>query len=290
MTALVDEEISMKTLDSGEVQGVYFAPKEVKGESPAVLILHGSEGSTQFTSYSAAALARRGYRSLALQYFGGKNQSKNLVRIPLETVQQGFDWLNRQPGVKKGSIAVVGFSRGAEAALCFGEMNSKVRAVVAIAPTSMRFQGFISYTQPCLDAAFTWKSKDLPYAKLHFTPGSTQNLYTEAVVAPENASARIEVEKINGPVMLISGQSDPVWPSSFFGKEIKDRLTQKRFRHELDWRDYPNAGHILLAPSSNSPTKLKPPTQYGGTEEGVGKALTESWPAMIAFLDRTFKK
>ncbi len=81
--------------------------------------------STPFTSYSAAALARREYRSLALQYFGGKNQRKNLVRIPLETVQQGFDWLNRQPGVKKGSIAVVGFSRGAEAALCFGEMNSK---------------------------------------------------------------------------------------------------------------------------------------------------------------------
>lgn len=290
LTTLSRGDVIKEVVDTPAVKGIFYSPKNETKDTPAVLVLHGSEGSTQFTSYTAAALAKEGYRTLALRYFGGENQSKHLVRIPIESMQDGFNWLANQPHVKKDSMGVIGFSRGAEAALSFAALNPNVRVVVAVAPTCMRFQGFISNWEPCFDAAFTWKSRDLPFAKLEFIPGSTKSIFEAALSKPSNAKAQIEVEKTNGPIMLLSGQMDPIWPSSLFAKEIKGRLTQSHFRHECEWLDYPNAGHVLLAPPSGNPTKSKPPIQFGGTEVGVGKAFSEAWPAMIRFLARAFNR
>lgn len=142
-------------------------------------------------------------------------------------------------------------------------------------------------TKPVTDAAFTWKGKPLPYSSLKFTFGSMTSTYSKALADPANQSAYIELERSRAPIMLISGQSDVVWPSSMLAGKVVERLKANKFRHEVLWKDYPNAGHILLAP--NYKPVEKPPTQYGGTAEGVNRALSEAWPAMMEFLARANK-
>lgn len=85
------------TVDTPTVQGEYYSPGIGTDRKPGILVVHGSEGSTQFTSYAAKELARAGYPSLAVRYFGGKGQPANLINVPLETLEEGLKWLKTQP-------------------------------------------------------------------------------------------------------------------------------------------------------------------------------------------------
>jgi len=272
------------TLDTRSVQGEYYAPASTGKRLPSVLILHGSEGSTQYTSAAAAGLAKAGFAALAVRYFGGRDQPRNLVNVPMETFARGLEWLRSRPEVDRRKVFVLGYSRGAEAALDFATIEKRIAGVVAVSGACMRFQGFISMTVPCPDAAFTLQGQPRPFTKLTFFGRSIADLYSSAVKDPANERNWIPVERIRGPIMLISGQSDPVWASSMMAGQIVRRLKTKGFRHELRWHDYPNAGHVLLTPSFSG---LSGPTQFGGTAEGVATAMHDAWPSMIEFLRRS---
>jgi pimeloyl-ACP methyl ester carboxylesterase len=45
--------------------------------------------------------------------------------------------------------------------------------------------------------------------------------------------ATIAVENIAGPVLLVSGELDPVWPSTEMSNAVVDRLSRKGFRYPV---------------------------------------------------------
>jgi hypothetical protein len=47
----------------------------------------------------------------------------------------------------------------------------------------------------------------------------------------ETSKAVINVEDINGPVLLISAKNDNIWPSAFMEKKIIERLDVNEFEH-----------------------------------------------------------
>ena len=140
--------------------GVFYGPA-AGTPGPAVLVLGGSEGGLGLSSRRAAHLASQGFAALALAYFGAEGLPPTLANIPLEYFQRALAWLARQPEVQPDRIAVLGISRGSEAALQLGAtFHGGLRAVVAEVPSHIRWNGF---DRSAPGAAWTERGVPLPF-------------------------------------------------------------------------------------------------------------------------------
>jgi Acyl-CoA thioester hydrolase/BAAT N-terminal region/BAAT / Acyl-CoA thioester hydrolase C terminal len=127
---------TMQSLTADGFVGEFWHPASTTARGPAVLVLGGSEGGLPGTLLSAL-LASSGYPALGVAYFGAPGLSQTLSKIPLEYFAGALRWLARQPGVNPGSIAVLGVSRGSEAAQLLGVYYpGLVHAVIASVPSN----------------------------------------------------------------------------------------------------------------------------------------------------------
>ncbi|MDM0075207.1 acyl-CoA thioesterase/bile acid-CoA:amino acid N-acyltransferase family protein [Variovorax sp. J2P1-59] len=278
--------------------GRMFEPAH-QGPHRAVLVVGGSNGGLAWSQEMAALLASRGYAALALAYFAAEGLPPTLDRIPLEYFGTALEWMSAQPGVAAKHLAVVGISRGGELALLLGATYPGIRAVVAYVPSGIAWPAY----PPTGHGAWTLNGKEVPYADtLSYDASRRSSAGIEAgkfdcyLVPLEDADfadrAAIPVERINGPVLLISGADDQLWPSSELAEFAVRRFTQTGFPHRVEHLKYANAGHSIGWP--NGPTtmlKFKHPVSgedmdMGGTPEGTAHARQDSWSRMLAFLQR----
>jgi BAAT / Acyl-CoA thioester hydrolase C terminal len=103
--------------------------------------------------------------------------------------------------------------------------------------------------------------------------------------------AQIHVEDTHGPILLISGQSDGVWPSSDMTSAVASRLKSEHFKYAVERLDYPNAGHRAGAPEIDPswhgelrhPISGRP-EDLGGTPAGNAASGLDAGPRVLAFL------
>jgi hypothetical protein len=144
------------------------------------------------------------YAALALAYFAADALPRNLERVPLETVDRAVEWLRKQPTVDPNRIAIVGVSKGAELALLSASRNPRIKAVVAIAPSSVVFQNL--GRGRASTSSWTSGGADVPFAPFIQSDAFDKtrrlvDLYEASLeVAPP--AARIPVERISGPILL----------------------------------------------------------------------------------------
>jgi dienelactone hydrolase len=101
-------------------------------------------------------------------------------------------------------------------------------------------------------------------------------------------AAAIAVEKIRGPVLLLSGEDDGLWPSPVLAELAVARLAAhgRRATH----RCYPGAGHMFgpVGLPATVNTVVHPlrgrPLALGGTPAGNAAAAADSWPRVVQFL------
>ncbi len=86
--------------------------------------------------------------------------------------------------------------------------------------------------------------------------------------------AEIKVEKINGPILLLAGKSDSMWPSHPMSEMMIKRLEEKKFSHWFKLYSYENAGHTL-----------NDGNMMGGTAEGNKNARMDSEQRILDFLN-----
>ena len=92
------------------------------------------------------------------------------------------------------------------------------------------------------------------------------------------AAAAIPVERIHGPIMLISSGDDHLWPAEEMSEAIVARLKQHSFAHRVEHLHYPNAGHMLRYPylpttarASRNPHLRNARYSFGGTAPATRK-------------------
>ena len=276
------------TLGPGMV-GAYYPPPTGRGD--VVLVLGGSEGGLQGSQPLASRIAEHGVGALALAYFGAPGLPQTLEKVPLESLQAGIDWVRKQPGMTGRRLVVLGVSKGGEAALLLAANDPRLCAVVAGVPSSVVWAG-IDMAHPATPVTVSsWTMRGKPLAFVPYADGpfrGVRDLYERSLVAaaPETA---IPVEKIRGPVLLISGKADQLWPSTPMSEAVMARLEAKHFAYAHKHLAYDNAGHAAFGPPlpADSPTMARL-ASLGGTAQGNQAARLDDWPKALAFLDEAF--
>ena len=280
--------------------GVAYYPADA-GQRPAVIVLPGSQGGIPGPGAHAGGLASRGYVVLALAYFNAEGLPALLQNIPLEYFATAVDWLKSQPSVDANRIGVLGTSRGGELALLLGATYpSAFRVVVANVPSSVVWPGLSNDAET---PAWTLNGKPLPAVPSNFGRADLtlagRERFLKRMSAPGALSrAAIPVERIAGPILLISGKDDQLWPSDVFAAQVVERLKSHNFRHDVEHYSYEHAGHMMTRPyvptSDVRQVRLHPiskrPNMMGGTPEGQARANIDSWEKLLSFLDRHLRR
>jgi len=275
----VAEGVHVQPVRANGLVGDFYEPTG-GGRHPAMLVLGGSGGGIPPATGPAGGLSSRGYAVLALAYFGVAGLPDNLSRIPIEYFGTALQWLAAQPSVDARRIGVLGASRGAELALLLGVAYPDIRAVVAYMPSNVVWRGCCGGQT----TSIAWTLGGRPLATMP-PPGRPMPL--------EAKRAEIEVEKIHGAVLLISGTDDGVWASAAMAGSIVARLKQAGFRYVFESLTYEHAGHAIsrpYLPTTNLNGRRHPVSgrimQLGGTPAGTAKAREDSWQHVLAFVDR----
>jgi dienelactone hydrolase len=281
------------------VSGLFARPAG-PGPFPAVVAFTGSSGGLGAAAAWAPVLASHGFATLAMAYFGAPGLPERLERIEVEVVERAVEWLGRRDDVLPG-VAVMGLSRGSELALLAGALLDGISAVVASAPSGVSW-GALGAHGPIDAPAWTFGGEDLPYAPMIVPPGvdiagpgpaSLRPLFEYVLAAAPDAvrAAEIPVERVRGPILLISGGADAMWPSTEMADIAVRRAADHDFAHSIVHLRYPDAGHTcfgvpgtpVVVESGRHPLTGGVYT-FGGTRAANAAARTDSWSRMLDFL------
>jgi pimeloyl-ACP methyl ester carboxylesterase len=269
----------------------------------AVLVLTGSGGGID--TLFAPLLASRGYMVFAQAYFAFEGVQPALHDIPLELFAEGIAYLSKQAGGLP--VVLMGTSRGSEAVqLAAVHFPSRVAGVIARVPSHVVNAAARSGVE-FRDPTWTLNGQPLPY--LEYDDG-VDDLVAEYGSDPEGFQAaagylkiwaplgadtefHIPVERLPGPLLIISGSADEIWPSALAGDRLAERLTEQHFPHEVRNLRLAGAGHAIRLPNYPAPfTRGYHPLgvflRMGGTPQANARAARVAWQETLEFLSRIY--
>jgi dienelactone hydrolase len=236
----------------------------------AILLFGGSEGGLGVgVQWIADTLAAHGYPVLAVAYFAEPGLPRLLANIRLEYFRSALRWLARQPQVDPKHMVTFGISRGGELSLLLAAtFPDLIHGAVGYVPSSRVNDGYDGASDPA------WRYRGKPIW----------------------AGIPIAVQRINGPVFVVGGGSDALWPSAASVREIAQELHGHDRSHDDITLVYPDAGHLV---GEAVPQLVVPPARgYGWVTDAAGTfflggspradetAREQSWPQLLTFLSR----
>jgi dienelactone hydrolase len=299
------EQVLRRVADGRGLAGDLFFPV-AGGPHPGVMVVSGSDGGQ--LDHAASLLAAHGYAVLSLGYFAVEDRPAGLHHIDLEYFEQALDWMAVQPEVEGDRIVVVGLSRGGELALQLGSMCPRVAGVVAGSPCGIRQAGISKKNSDFTKPAWMYGGTALPYVPARFNLRRFLQFYSvfvfrrplrlrpvfERLLRKHHvvAAATIPVERIQGPVLLISGTADELWPSQRFAEMVMERLGDADHPYADEHVRYAGAGHFVCfpyaLPSMPPMTRMSPvpifTMDFGGTPAANAASARDSWPEILRFL------
>ncbi|MCP4213750.1 MAG: hypothetical protein GY765_03790 [bacterium] len=173
-----------------------------------------------------------------------------------------------------------------------------------MSPGSVVFQG--EGNDPYTDipkSSWSFKGKPLPFVpwvkvesvvkqlmaknpkQVAIAPCYLEGLKDEAAVS----RAVIAVEKTNGPILLVSGEDDRMWPSALMCRMVEKRLKQHKFRYDYRNLEFKNSGHNISPPGYMITTGEEDEVYaMGGNPGNNAHAQDGTWKAILSFLKKHF--
>ena len=273
-------------LNALEIVGSFFLP-QAQTASAAILVLGGSDGGIGYASSLGKHLSARGYAVLALAYFQKGALPPVLAELPLEYFDAAVKWLENHPRIDSKRLGVFGFSKGAEAALLLASRNKSICAVVAASPSHVAWEGLNRY-KPAGRSSWSVNGSPVPYVpydrSIKFL--SPLAMYKQSLDVSTNLhDTRIAVEEINGPVLLLSGAKDNLWPSTHMAEQIMGKLTEGDSSHKHQHICYQEAGHAV-APLFRLRDRMIFRLMsgiFGGDAKANRSAQLDAWERTVSF-------
>ncbi len=260
------------------------------GDEPlaCVIALGGSECGDSTARSVAIELASRGYAVLALPYCASSRSEQPIeglptafAEIPIDSLEIARDWLRDRIDIRDEAIALWGVSKGAELALAAAERIEGFAVIVAIVPSDVIWQGWgVEETT----SSFSWRGEALPYVPYlgmgeEFSrlgrgqPARIRTAHDAGRLAnPERVPpARIAVEQIDEPVMVIGGDRDRTWDSGDMARNIAEARDEAGLETVIIVDT--EAGHYLAGDA------------FAPLDPAQARVRAEAFPAMLRFLD-----
>ena len=264
-----------------EVSDTIFYSATGESQDVVIIMLGGSEGGMP-DYYDTDSLTAAGYSCLIVGYFRTPNTPDRLQMIPMEYFENVLDELQSMPEVTGKKVVIWGGSKGGELALLLASKYNQINGVIASVPSAVVFQG-IGVQRV---SSWSYEGASIPFVPYVDYDWSTivdaqyVEMYEMSLDQTEAVKqAIIKVENINGPILLLTGKEDTMWPSSHMGNMIVERLEKKGFKNDYRHFAYENAGHTL---NENH--------MMGGTEEGNRKARIDANKRVMNFLAKISKQ
>jgi uncharacterized protein len=233
------------TLHGQELNTAGLCSRLYLGESkqqPLIVGLGGSEGGNAWASDywkpTRDKFIADGYAFLAIGYFACEGAPDTLDRIALDRVHDAIIQASKNPAIDNQKIAIIGGSRGADLALLISSLYRDIKCVIAIVPSHVAFPG---HTAHFSTSAWTYNGKEVPFVPVNEEAvpylikrdlrGAFQMMLKDTAA---EAKAAIKVEKINGPVLLISATNDEIIPSTAMSASMIERFKANNFKHHVD--------------------------------------------------------
>lgn len=227
----------------------------------ALIVLGGSEGNENIPRNLGARFAREGVAALGLCYWNVPGLPDELVEVPVESVERACALL-RSRGYER--IGIYGISKGGELALLAASLMPDLTCAVALSPLDHVMPGItgsggLASKGVSTRSSWTWRSESLGCApggiRLPYL-GIIRRMITERqldmrfvyerMLEGASATSAIKVERINGPVMLISPEHDSMWPSDEACRRIERRLRAQDHPWGVARVTYEHASHIIV--------------------------------------------
>lgn len=240
--------------------GELFRPERDNYPSKALICFSGSDGRFEWSRMLAQVFQSHGLTVLALAYVAEEGLPKDFYHVPIDPLEAAA---RRLHGMGYEKVGLWGISKGAELALTAGSLlPGLVNAVIAVAPMNTVCQGFAKKNGISLvpGSAWSFHGEEVPYTSFgldKFPTGQVvrkslkarevtmYDLYIPLVNDPDPAAV-IQVEKITGPILLISSKMDTMWPSTEAAERIMERLREKKFPHYCQHLNYDCGGHLFV--------------------------------------------
>lgn len=299
------EGVQRREIRQAGLSGTLFLPAG-EGPFPAVMVLNGSGGG--ISEARGALYASHGYAALALGYFKAPGRPDYISNTPLEYFVDALDWLREEVSPLNGFVALSGQSRGGELVLLLASLfPERVSAVVGYVPSA-----FVHPAQNAADPAVgregpCWllDGKRLPdlwqdnprasWAPYDDGPEPKRHAYALLTALEDQDAcdrARMPVERIRAPILLLSASDDGSWPSAQFARMIEMRLAAHDHPYPVEHHCYRDAGHAIVFPHLPTTAIVRPHPVSGILSSGGGsmrdnaRANQESWPRVLSFLAR----
>jgi dienelactone hydrolase len=291
--------VAVTEVDEPGVWGLFARPAG-PGPFPGIVAFGGSGGGLGPAAQWAPILASHGFATLAVGYFGAAQLPRDLVRIEVEVAERAVAWLAARADVAGPAVAAMGVSRGSELAFLAGALFEDIGAVVAFAPSGISWGG-LDADGPVDAAAWTFRGVDVPYAPIGDSartgrggpngPVALAGAFEAALHDRDAAiAAEIPIENTLGPILMVSGEADAMWPSGAMGELVEGRAAERGFSYEVSHLRYGGAGHVCAGvPGVPVFTEVRHPLthahySFGGSRAASARARADSWPRVLTFL------
>jgi dienelactone hydrolase len=288
----------------GGLVGVLWRPDD-GAVHPGIIHLGGAEGGLH--EDDAALLAARGYAVLALAYYGLPGLPETCENVPVEYFGRALDHLAAHSYVDGDRLGIAGGSKGGEAALLVASVYPAVKTVVSVVGSGVVTQGIGQSVESGTfleimgtpTPNWTRDGDVLPFVPNVITPELAALVAAGAPVrlrmafepgldlVDTVAAAAIPVERINGPVLLLSAGDD-----EGYGRRYHDVAARRLAAHGRPYRHVvaPGAGHSIVAPPYGPTTMSQAPGpgvvfEFGGSPEATAHGRAEAWRELTAFFD-----
>ncbi|MEM9827556.1 MAG: acyl-CoA thioesterase/bile acid-CoA:amino acid N-acyltransferase family protein [Planctomycetota bacterium] len=218
---------------------------------PCVILLGGSSGDDTAIRFVAPAFASRGIAAIGVPYYspgyrpdGPKFPSlpQAFAHLPIDHIERVLQAIDRRPDLDGNRVAIWGVSKGGEYALLAASLIPRFKAVVAVVPSDVVWEGWGSSDLRAPYSGFSWRGKPLPFVPYYKMQETILAMRESRQTADGNppilriphdqgrsknpdtvAGATIAVERIQAPVLVVGGDADQVWDSGGMCRNIRDR-------------------------------------------------------------------
>ena len=273
--------VTRRTVSADGLSGVVCIPAD--HPSSAVVVLGGSDGGIKLEI--AEALARQGIAAFAFAYWPATPAP--LCAFPLERIEQACRWLLDQAEVIGERVGLMGQSKGAELALVAAtQFPDLIGPMIAVAPSAVVWYGIDQTKRPPMLAESSWsyQGDPLPYVSMSRVQPTTSERGValrssfEAGLEDHEAVGRaaIAVDLATGPILLLSGGDDQMWPAARMSGMLVDRMAANGRAAEISHINYEKAGHSLVASASTTAPDANAALGMNFDLGGEDKANTEA--------------